>query len=810
MREALEILHRIKPYAYRTTPSNRPAGILGSSIHQAKRVFAFLFLSTSSAAVNASSEPRTSSLREPLATAVALLEDAVTVHNDDAVFTLAEMSFFGKYGYPRDYARSAHLYEALAVRTGNATAQHRTGFMFATGIGGVKEKDQAKALLYHTFAADGGSIHSQMTVAFRHHAGISTPRDCERATAYYKKVADRAIAYVKDGPPGGKHVTKEAFHLADEEGGVYGEGASSSSAGLNAKQAGPTSDAGAAFDDVLEYLDLMSRKGEVKATFGLGRLHYDGSRALKQDYHAAKNYFLDVARRYWTKEGKIKEDTETSVDRYAAKAAGYLGCMFLRGEGMEQNFQKARVWFKRGIDNGDALCEYSMGLMHLHGLGVNKDPVKAAEYFASAADQDFASAQVRLGVLLMDQGDLASALRYFEFATRHGHIEAFYYLAEISNQGIGRERSCSTACLYYKMVAEKAEPLHSMFLEANDAYEAGDVDMALLGYMLAAEQGYEVAQANVAYLLDRPQHRPLFSFITRRASSILHDSALALVYWTRSARQANIDSMVKMGDYYLYGTGTDLDREKAAACYTAAAETLQSAQAMWNLGWMHENGIGIVQDFHLAKRFYDQSLETNREAYLPVSLALLKLRARSAWNTFTHGKINSIHDDPSKFSKILPASCTVRPTLLIAPSVLQSPRSATPLANGSSTSSKPTRSATPGLRMPMSGTRLRGVSLAPTATFTTRLTSLTTVSAKYSSFSGLRPHWRCLSTSGSGNSMANVGRLQLRQKGEKGACFPRRRIPSLQIGLLVAWAIDDPFPPHTEGEQPSQDTMLLP
>jgi hypothetical protein len=35
-----------------------------------------------------------------------------------------------------------------------------------------------------------------------------------------------------------------------------------------------------------------------------------------------------------------------------------------------------------------------------------------------------------------------------------------------------------------------------------------------------------------------------------------------------------------------------------------------------------------AQDWHLAKRFYDLSLETNTEAYLPVMLSLIKLYAR--------------------------------------------------------------------------------------------------------------------------------------------------------------------------------------
>ena len=87
-------------------------------------------------------------------------------------------------------------------------------------------------------------------------------------------------------------------------------------------------------------------------------------------------------------------------------------------------------------------------------------------------------------------------MTYFDLAARHGHIEALYHLAEISNYGVGRERSCGLASAYYKVVAEKTENLHSSFIEANEAYENGDKETALVGYMMAAEQGYEQAQAN--------------------------------------------------------------------------------------------------------------------------------------------------------------------------------------------------------------------------------------------------------------------------------------------------------------------------
>lgn len=41
-----------------------------------------------------------------------------------------------------------------------------------------------------------------------------------------------------------------------------------------------------------------------------------------------------------------------------------------------------------------------------------------------------------------------------------------------------------------------------MLMEAHEAYRAGNVDTALLKYAMLAELGYEVAQSNVAFILD--------------------------------------------------------------------------------------------------------------------------------------------------------------------------------------------------------------------------------------------------------------------------------------------------------------------
>lgn len=650
--KATALLHKVQP-----PPAPwwnfKKSGVFGTSAYYAKELFFILFMNGPPQQDLLTTNPQPKKLAHPLAEAVNLLEQSAAAKNPDAIFTLAEINFYGNYSHPRNYTEAFQRYHELATLDGNASAQHMVGFMYATGIGGAVKQDQAKAMLYHTLAAEGGDIRSEMTVAFRHASGISTPRNCEQAVHYYKKAADKAIKYMRSGPPGGYSLVRDSYKIADEEGGVYGEGASVSSSGPNAKHSSVYSDSFSSLDDVVEYMDLQARKGDLRASYNLAKLSYDGAKGTLRNLPEAKRRFLEIARMYWTKEGKIKPNVGPEVETLAPKAAGYLGRMFLRGEGIPQSFAIAKIWFKRGVDHGDALSQYSLGLMYLDGLDVPKDPVKAAELFKAAADQKLSVAQVRIGALFLDQGDVSVAIKYFEFASRNGHLEAYYYLAELTNAGVGRDKSCLVASAHYKIVAEKAEIISTSFPESNEAYRKGDLETALVGYMMAAEQGFEAGQANVAYLLDQATPRFTVSSLvpfSRPRATLASDAYLALLYWTRSAEQRNIDSMVKLGDYYLQGLGTDPDDEKAAACYTAAAETMMSAQALWNLGWMHENGIGIEQDFHLAKRHYDLALETNsREAYLPVTLALYKLRFRSWWNKVTNGKIKSIEEEPGMF-----------------------------------------------------------------------------------------------------------------------------------------------------------------
>ena len=96
-------------------------------------------------------------------------------------------------------------------------------------------------------------------------------------------------------------------------------------------------------------------------------------------------------------DGQGKHDENGPVG-FAATAAGYLGRMYLRGEGVPQDLKLAKLWFERGAVYGDKECHNGLGIMWRDGLTEGrKDSKKSFAHFAVAAGQDLADAQVNLG-----------------------------------------------------------------------------------------------------------------------------------------------------------------------------------------------------------------------------------------------------------------------------------------------------------------------------------------------------------------------------------------------------------------------------
>ncbi|XP_071163418.1 uncharacterized protein [Mytilus edulis] len=501
---------------------------------------------------------------------------AADLNHTKALEHIAFAYLFGDY-MPQSIEKAKELFVDLSNR-GSPRGQLGMGFLSSAGI--AVNSSQAKGLIFYTFSSLGGDPLAQMTLGYRYWSGIGVETKCESALTYYKKAASTVADAVtfSSGPA----IQRIRLH----------EEAENQNSGQSALMD----------DDLLQYYHFLADKGDVQAQVVLGQLYYQGGRGVPVDHERALHYFMMAA------------------ESGNANALAYLGKMYTEGSAaVEQNNQTAMMYFKNAADKGNAVGQTGLGMMYMYGKGVAKDFNKAYKYFQLAADQGWVDGQLQLGIMYFSgkgvRRDYKMAVKYFNLAAQGGHVLAYFNLAQMHATGTGVLRNCHTAVEFFKNVAERGR-WASMLQEAHTLYKEGNVHQALMKYTFLADLGYEVAQSNVAYILDNGE-----------VGLFVEDEIYqrALLHWGRAASQGSTIARLKMGDYHYYGYGTKVDYESAASQYRLASEQQHNAQAMFNLGYMHEQGLGLKQDLHLAKRFYDMAAETSIDAKVPVMLALFKL-----------------------------------------------------------------------------------------------------------------------------------------------------------------------------------------
>ncbi|CAH8562295.1 unnamed protein product [Dicrocoelium dendriticum] len=512
---------------------------------------------------------------------------------------LATLLGWGPYqSLPRAHSEFMQL-----AQEGNPRGQFGIGLMYASGL--LLNASIPHALIYLTFSALGGDELAEMAMAYRYWAGIGVEENCESALTFYYRAAQKVAKEVSDraqtvgttymGP-----IVRRVRLLdeADANAGLFSGLFSFSDNSAETVIGGLT-----ITEDLFQYYQFMADKKNVSAQVGLGQFYYYGRHGVERNFAKAFHYFTVAA------------------EAGSALAKAYLGEMYLTGgDSLKPDPQKALSYLRESAEEDNPIGQTGLAMAYLHGkAGLTANPLKALDLLLRAADQGWADAQVTLGRLFIGtmgmKPDYKLALKYFTMASQQGNVLAFFYLGEMHATGVGVLRSCTTAAELFKNVAERGSWSKWLML-AHSAYRAQRYDEAFVTYQLLAELGYEVAQSNVAYMLEEGK-------ITVVDKSEFF--ARAVVQWQRSATQGSASSRIKLGDCHYYGRGTEVDYVKAVQQYRIASEAHQSPQAMFNLAYMHEQGLGLKRDIHLAKRYYDMAAEASSEAKAPVFLALLKL-----------------------------------------------------------------------------------------------------------------------------------------------------------------------------------------
>ena len=63
--------------------------------------------------------------------------------------------------------------------------------------------------------------------------------------------------------------------------------------------------------------------------------------------------------------------------------------MYDKGEGVRQDYLKARQWYEKAANQGYAQAQFNLGVIYYHGKGVRQNIATAKELFGKACDNGF-------------------------------------------------------------------------------------------------------------------------------------------------------------------------------------------------------------------------------------------------------------------------------------------------------------------------------------------------------------------------------------------------------------------------------------
>lgn len=584
-----------------------------------------------------------------------LLSESSDDHdNIEATYTLAQLHLWGYYGFPHNKTLAFKYTEKVNELTKftNSSVLFDLAVMHSTGLFGAIPIDNVKGLLYFQRSAWLGDLRAKQALAYRHYSGVNVPRDCNKALLLYREIADEVRHSYSDHEWNVLVPYVESYNvrLPDFSDGLLGRG-------LNSMTLSTKRIASARPDITSSFLTQMNG-GQVVLQFGSGgsagafsnadddsedRLvdiyytawdDYKGTYTKSRDIGTART-LLEMTYRGYDSEVPYMDN----LQRYFyGKCLDLLGHMYFTGEGLESpDINLAEKYLKRSINviesSSSVRCRANidLGLINQYIYGNETEAIRYYKRVEASRSND-GTVDFQLAKLTerYPELNLGDPFVLMQTSYLNGYRPAIYEFARMTEQGINNRFSCDDTAYLFKRFIEENEGLMAPHLKtAYTELLKGNSEVSLWAYSQAAEQGYESAQVSAAYLL----YQIPYNF-EEPPRTLPERKLMAISYYTRAFKQDNIDAGVVAADIY-YKMG---NFSKALNMYQSASLKF-SPQAIWNIGYMYENGLGVDQDFHLAKRYYDQVLENNPKLYFSVKLSVLKLRLKSWLIWMTGGKI---------------------------------------------------------------------------------------------------------------------------------------------------------------------------
>lgn len=340
-------------------------------------------------------------------------------------------------------------------------------------------------------------------------------------------------------------------------------------------------------------------------------------------------------------DGDKKENGQTLIqDEYFPK--DYIPVNHPSQSEMQQILQDLDA----AASNGHIQARHRLAKMYASGVTIthNVEVVprsceKAVKHFKWILENASPHRSMRLRTAYKQymDGDTASSLRNYLAASEYSglaQVNAAFLLEQGECLGLSKVDCAKASVRLYKAAADRGYAEAS--LRVGDFYYYGRFreDPGVVGpfgwfeYILYPEKHVPKL---VTKFVDKLQTlmRAVVGGSAEDSSpdAVASDDTCTTVDESCPATLADGESLDEEEDYVdQHSLETDLNM--AARFYRMAAERSSSPRANFNLGFLYEWGLGLKQDFPLAKRHYDLAITSSgasREADLPATIALLCL-----------------------------------------------------------------------------------------------------------------------------------------------------------------------------------------
>lgn len=283
------------------------------------------------------------------------------------------------------------------------------------------------------------------------------------------------------------------------------------------------------------------------------------------------------------------------------RAMVVLGLMHWAAQGVEQDLERARLFFEEAWDRGESAAGTALAAMYREGAGVEQDYGAALRWYQDAASRGNDWAMYNLGEMHETgkgvKANIEEAVRWYTRSARSGELTAQYRLAKIYERGLGVASNLSEAERWYRTVAGQGVPNAMTRLGVmSERGQIGEVDL------LGAWQLYR----NAADLED-PEAKLRLARLYRDGKGVEKDSERALGLLQEAADHGQTDAFRDLGKMKESGLAGPKDEIGALADYQKAAEA--NPWAARDAAKLLAGGEQVDHDFAAAAAWHKRAAE---------------------------------------------------------------------------------------------------------------------------------------------------------------------------------------------------------